>query len=92
MNSDANKQKRREYVEKLMTFQGNGKTIIFQDESNLNLFCRRTQARAPKGSRALVPLPSSKGFNIHILGLMSQTGLLAWNRRRGSVKKETFGE
>ncbi len=41
INSDDKKLKRREYVAQLMHLTAANKTIIFMDENNLNLFCRR---------------------------------------------------
>ena len=40
MNSVSNKEKRRDYVQALMDKEGQGKFIIFIDESNCNLFLR----------------------------------------------------
>ena len=48
MNSDNNKQKRKDYVQKLMTDIGAGKLIIYIDETNVNLFLRRNQGRSRK--------------------------------------------
>lgn len=76
LNSMRNKELREIYVKKVMDFQGRDKTILYQDETNLNLYCRRTYGRSVKGCKAMVPLPSSQGANIHVLGLMSQSGNL----------------
>ena len=45
MNSEDNKRKRKEYVEQVLNLQGSGKTILYQDETNINLYLRRTEAR-----------------------------------------------
>lgn len=87
MNSDGNRRKRAEYVTSLMEAQGQGKTIIYMDESNVNLFLRRACGRSRKGTRCCVKAPTSKGQNVHIIGAISQTGLVYWERRRGSFKK-----
>lgn len=92
MNAEENKQKRKAYVEKIMSRIGRGKTVIYMDETNANLFLRRSQGRARKGLRCMPKCPTSKGKNIHILGSISQQGLVYWERRRGSYKKEDCQE
>ena len=87
MYSEINKRKRREYVEKIMNRIGIGKTVVYIDETNVNLFLRRSQGRARKGMRPMVKCPTSRGKNIHILGGISQHGIVYWERRRGSYKK-----
>lgn len=84
MNSEVNKAKRAEYVEQLMAFIGEGKTIVYIDETNCNLFLRRNVGRSRKGTRCCVKAATSKGKNIHIIAGISQTGLVYWERRRGS--------
>ena len=61
MNSDANKRLRREYLIKLNQYIRDGKDIIWMDESNVNLFCRRTVGRSRRGTRAVSSLPASRG-------------------------------
>jgi transposase len=47
MNTDANKElRRRQYVQRVSQYMRDGKTIIWMDETNLNLFCGRSQRRA----------------------------------------------
>jgi transposase len=92
MNSDENKHKRRTYVANVMELVAAQKTIVYVDEMNCNLFCRRTTGRSRRGTRAVVNLPNSKGPNVHIIGGVSSTGLVYWERRRGSFRKESFNE
>lgn len=92
MNTEENKQKRKAYVEKIMNRIGRGKTVIYMDETNANLFHRQSQGHARKGLHCMPECPTSEGQNIHILGSMSQHGLLYWERRRGSYKKEDCQE
>ena len=54
MNPVSNKEKRRDYVQALMDKVGQGKFIIFIDESKCNLFLRRTQGSSRKGTRCSV--------------------------------------
>ena len=62
--------------------------VIYINETNVNLFLRRTQCRSRKGTRFCVKVPTSRGQNIHIIAGISQAGLVYWERRRGAYKKE----
>jgi transposase len=86
INSIDNKLKRRDYVARLMHLTAGNKTIIFMDETNFNLFCRRSSGRARRGERSVVVLPNSKGPNLNIIGAITSTGLIHWERQRGSFK------
>lgn len=86
MNSDINKNKRADYVRSLMAASGLGKRLIYIDESNSNLFLRRLQGRSKKGMRCSVKAACARGPNVHIIGGISQLGLVYWERRRGSYK------
>jgi len=88
MNSAENKLKRAAFVQSLMTAIGANKNIIYIDESNCNLFLRRSNGRSKKGTRCCVKAASSKGPNIHIIAAICQTGIVYWEKRRGSYKKE----
>ena len=83
MNLMVNKIKRKDYVEKLQKAMGEEKHIVFVDESNVNLFVRRTQGRARKGKRALIALPASKGPNLHMVAGVSLRGLHHFETKRG---------
>ena len=89
MNDIVNKQKRKDYVEKLNTLEAQGKCIIYIDETNVNLFLRRNYGRSFKGTRCSTIVPTSKGKNIHIIGAISKEGLVYHERRRGCYLKET---
>ncbi|ETV94685.1 hypothetical protein H310_11665 [Aphanomyces invadans] len=65
-NNDVNKQKRREFALKLKQHQINGDFIVYYDETNFNLYCKRSFRRAKKGKRATVVLPPSKGPNLQV--------------------------
>lgn len=84
MNSLQNKDKRAAYVRTLNEFVQQGKQIVWIDETNFNLFCRRRHGRARVGYRAIQKLPASRGTNIHLIGAISSAGVLAFQRRRGS--------
>jgi len=53
MNSEANKIKRLEYVKSLNAFIQQGKQIVWMDETNFSLFCRRTTGHARVGNKAV---------------------------------------
>jgi hypothetical protein len=61
-----------------------GKQIVWIDETNFNLFCRRTRGRARIGSRAIQQLPAARGTNVHLIGAISTAGIVTMERRRGS--------
>lgn len=91
VNNDINKLSRRTFVTELMVAMANQRTILYQDETNLNLFLQRTCGRAPAGKRARRTLPNSKGPNVHCIGVYAQLGGLKFHeRRRGSLKKDSF--
>ena len=75
MNSQQNKLLRRNYVENIINSIGENKFICYIDESNVNLFLRRTNGYAARGNRAVVKLPSSRGANIHMIAALSSTGM-----------------
>jgi len=49
VNTDVNKAKRKSFVEQLLRLTSEHKIIYYQDESNLNLFCRRLEGRSIRG-------------------------------------------
>ena len=59
------------------------------DETNLNLFCRKSQRRARVGERAVMALPTSKGPNIHVICALSAYQMIYMTRRRGVFKADT---
>ena len=88
MNSEENKEKRASYARKVTEVVGAGKTVLYMDETNINLFLRRSQGRSRKGTRCSVKAATAKGPNIHVIGAMTQTGIVYWESRRGSFKKD----
>ena len=92
MNSDINKQKRKEYVEKYNGLLSQGKEFLFIDETNFNLFCRRHIVRSRVGSRALVTLSASRGPNVHVIGCISAHTVVKITIKRGSHTSETAKE
>ncbi len=85
-NEPQNKRKRQEYVERILDKVAQNKTVIFIDETNVNLFCKRMCGRAARGRRATRKDPNSRGANLHIIGAIGNAGLIYWERKRGSYK------
>lgn len=88
MNSEINKTKRREYLETLLDARSTGRTLIWTDETNFNLYCKRSEGRSRIGQRASVLLPSSKGANLHCIGAMTCSKVVLFTVRRGSYNAE----
>ncbi|KAG2945059.1 hypothetical protein PC119_g8469 [Phytophthora cactorum] len=63
-NNAANKAKRMEFAKELHKHMDAGDIIVYYDETNYNVYCKRSQGRAKKGERATVVLPPSKGANL----------------------------
>lgn len=84
MNIGENKRKRAAYVHALNGLIQQGKQVIWIDETNFNLFCRRSKGRAKVGDRAVQHLPASRGPNVHLIGAISAAGIVKMDRRRGS--------
>ena len=74
VNADVDEHIRYNFVTYIMTTMANGKTVMYHDETNLNLLTQRTCGRAPAGKRAKRTLPNSKGPNVHCIGLYAQLG------------------
>lgn len=84
-----NIEKRREFGEALLAHERKGSFIVYYDETNFNLYCKRTQGRAPIGQRAVVKLPPSKGANLQLQCAVSpEVGLVHYAKQRGSIKME----
>ena len=70
---------------------GNGKSIVWHDEINFNVWCTRSTGWSRVGRRAVVARWTSKGQNLHIIGAIEQTiGIVYYTIRQGSLKKEDF--
>ncbi|VEN49333.1 unnamed protein product, partial [Callosobruchus maculatus] len=89
MNYEENKRRRAEYVTALNRYIELGKQIVWIDETNFNLFCRRTRGRSRVGVRAVQHLPAARGPNVHLIGAISPAGVVTMERRRGSVSSDS---
>ena len=83
--------KRAEYMEKLFGAWSEGRTLVWIDETNYNLYCRKKECRSKIGSRAEVIMTASKGPNFHCVGAMT-TSQLVHTSRYGSFKVQDFKE
>ncbi|RHY31657.1 hypothetical protein DYB32_003288 [Aphanomyces invadans] len=84
---------RREFALKLKQHQINGDFIVYYDETNFNLYCKRSFRRAKKGKRATVVLPPSKGPNLQVqCAVSAEQGLVCYKLERGSIKMEQNAE
>ena len=61
MNSLQNKELRKAYIINLNRHVQNGHQIMWIDETNFNLFCRRNCGRSRQGARAIASRPTSRG-------------------------------
>ena len=60
---------------------------VYVSIANFNLFCSRTRGWAPRGEKARAIVASSRGSNIHIVGAMSEHGMVSYSVKRGSFTK-----
>ncbi|KAE8989707.1 hypothetical protein PR001_g21699 [Phytophthora rubi] len=62
--------------------------IVYQDETNFNMYLSRSEGWSRIGERAVVQLPPSQGKNLHIQGGVSAfTGLVLLRTHEGSITK-----
>ena len=90
INLPVNKSKRKSYMNNFFDSRSQGRNLIWIDETNFNLFCKRNEGRSRIGQRASIVLPPSRGANLHCIGAMSSTQLVYFTTRRGALKAEDF--
>ena len=88
MNNAKNEEKRGTYMQKLFEARSEGRTLIWIDETNFNLFCRRRQGRSKIGTRASILLPASKVAYLHCIGAMSASNIVSVSTHRSSFKSD----
>lgn len=88
MNSLENQERRTHFVYQLLECYHAGKRICWIDETNFNLFCTRTMGRSLKGTKASIPVMNSRGRNLHLIGSMTEDGVVVFNTRRGSFSSD----
>ncbi|XP_029654645.1 uncharacterized protein LOC115228125 [Octopus sinensis] len=92
VNSLENKEKRIHYLDCLSKAKSTGRTLIWIDESNYNLYCTRKEGRSKIGSRSLVLTPNSRVTNLYCISAMSASTLLNFQCKRGSYREEDYKE
>ncbi|KAG2947475.1 hypothetical protein PC119_g6473 [Phytophthora cactorum] len=89
-NNEMDKEKRKEFAEALIRHTVKGDLVVYFDETNYNLYTKRTRGRAKKGKRSIEKLPPSKGANLQIqCAVSSAFGGVAYRTHRGSIKMQT---
>ncbi|KAE8994958.1 hypothetical protein PR002_g19765 [Phytophthora rubi] len=92
MNIMKNKLKRREYLVQLQQYQASGKTIIYMDETNFNLWATRTRGRSLKGRRAVKKVFAGGGQNMHVIACISEDGLVYYEARFGADRVDNTND
>ncbi|KAH9093370.1 hypothetical protein LEN26_018334 [Aphanomyces euteiches] len=88
-NNETNKFKRREFAEQLKKHQSQGDLIVYYDETNFNVYCKRNRGRSKAGTRATTVLPPSKGPNLQVqCAVSAELGLVCYRLERGSIKMD----
>ncbi|KAG2990279.1 hypothetical protein PC128_g19252 [Phytophthora cactorum] len=88
-NNAANKAKRMEFAKELHKHMDAGDIIVYYDETNYNVYCKRSQGRAKKGERATVGLPPSKGAKLQVqCAVSSDLGLVHYRLQWGSIRMD----
>ncbi|OWZ02569.1 LOW QUALITY PROTEIN: hypothetical protein PHMEG_00025848 [Phytophthora megakarya] len=88
-NNTVNIEKRCVFAEALLKHERKDDCIVYYDgNTNVNLYCRRTQGRAKQGERAMVKLPPSKGKHLQIQCAVSTVGLVHHILQRGSIQMD----
>ena len=78
------KERRRKFVDEILQAESSEETIVYIDETNVNLHVSRKFGRARKGERCTTVAAGSKGNNIHLIGGISIHGLVHYELRTGS--------
>uniref|UniRef100_H3GWB3 Tc1-like transposase DDE domain-containing protein n=1 Tax=Phytophthora ramorum TaxID=164328 RepID=H3GWB3_PHYRM len=66
-----------------------GNFIVYYDETNINVYCKRSQGRAKQGERATVVLSPSMGANLQVqCAVSTEVGLVHYRLERGSIRMD----
>ncbi|KAG3109715.1 hypothetical protein PI124_g5825 [Phytophthora idaei] len=91
-NNPIDKQKRSDYVIKFYAALANNKRVFYLDETNFNLWCSGGRGWSARGRRAVQNGVASKGKNIHVIAVISSTGLAYQESQFGSFTAELANE
>ena len=86
MNSPENKVKRANYITEFFQHRAEGRTFVWIDETNFNLYCKRKEGCSKVGTRASIVMPACKGANLLCIGAMTTTNLVRFTTKRGAFK------
>ncbi|RHY22234.1 hypothetical protein DYB32_009560 [Aphanomyces invadans] len=88
-NNDVNKAKRKAFADIILQHIADGNFIVYFDETNYNLYCKRSKGGAKLGQRAIEKMPASKGPNIQVQCAVScHDGLIVHSVQRASIRME----
>ncbi|GMF31740.1 unnamed protein product [Phytophthora fragariaefolia] len=89
MPQETNKTLRQVFAKKMKLHQREGNFIVYFDETNFNVYCKRGRGRAKRGEHATVVLPPSKGANLQVqCAVNSAVGVVRHRLERGSIRME----
>ncbi|KAF7685182.1 hypothetical protein CDIK_4069 [Cucumispora dikerogammari] len=66
--------------------------IVFMNETDINIHISRSERRSDRGTRCSTVTASSKEANVHIIGAISSLGLIHYELKKDSFKKESASE
>ncbi|KAF7688372.1 hypothetical protein CDIK_2941 [Cucumispora dikerogammari] len=87
-----NKEKRKVFAEKLFDYQGLNMPIVYMDETNLNIHISKSEGEFARGTRCSTVAAKTKDANVYTIGAISNLGLIHYELKRGSLKKENAVE
>ncbi|ETV81653.1 hypothetical protein H257_05280 [Aphanomyces astaci] len=86
---DLCREKRQEFARAVLQHQESADYMVYYDETNYILYCKRSLGRSKKGERAVVTLPPSKGPNLQIhCAVSARDGLVCSRLEHGSIPME----
>ncbi|RLN91288.1 hypothetical protein BBJ28_00022002, partial [Nothophytophthora sp. Chile5] len=89
-NNEINKAKRKAFADQLVQHQEDRYLVVYYDETNFNLYCKRSQGRVVNGERATVILPPSKGADLQLqCAVSTEHGAVYYEMQHGSIKMAT---
>ncbi|KAF0706651.1 hypothetical protein AaE_014009 [Aphanomyces astaci] len=65
-NNDLNKTKRQTFAASILYHIEEGDYVVYYDETNYKIYCKRSQGRSKRGQRAVEKMPASKGPNVQV--------------------------
>ena len=80
--------KRKLFLKKLLKYTSEDKTGFYQNEANINIFCRRNEGLSLRGERCRILLPNSKGSNVSCIALYSNQRINYFEIREGCNKND----